>query len=135
MLFFTSGLGTLALGVAHFWLPHQYQWGQALSHEPMLAWGVLMLNFAMSSAFVIVGCAIMVVAAAALRVVAIDIVLFIVGLFWVANASYQIIYPPPGWTATGRVMMLAPALLNAACCSVPFARRVLQTRNQSTFDS
>jgi len=127
--------GTCSAGMAvyHFWMPYQFDWaGKLAATPPAIAWGAIMINFCFS--VLLVWGAVMTVLAAfrwAKRDALTRCAVWGMGIFWVLNAGYQVLFPMPlpenlravRWFLLGFAVLVAFLHTVAIAVSLPTTSR------------
>lgn len=91
-----AGLLTAFMALYHFWLPYLFHWGDALTHVPMVRWGLLILNASFSYLLLAGGVMTVVIAwRPELKARAGRMVLVAMAGYWVFNGLYQVVLPMP----------------------------------------
>lgn len=120
-----AGSGTAALGAYHFLLPGVFRWREYIHGEPEPIWAIFAMNAMLSFLMCGGGLATLFIAVkrdrfgATARFVTLGM-----GVFWVFNAAYQALRPPP-FPAPLRIGFLALAIFLALL----YAAALLCTRD------
>ncbi len=115
--FLSSILGgtILMLGLLHVGLPSLFGWEVVLTHEPMLAWGLLMLNFATSWQFVVIGASVLL---RNRQYVQTDLVWYAWIVFWLGMCIYLAVRPMPVSSVFGTLAPIGFSLFQASGATV-----------------
>lgn len=104
-----AGALTCGMALYHFWLPYAFHWGDALTHVPMVRWGLFILNASFSLLLLAGG--VMSTAIAfrpELKPGAGRWVIVAMAGYWLFNAGWQVLEPMP---MPGRLAALKWAFL------------------------
>ena len=119
-----AGAGTTALGGYHFLLPGMFRWREYVQGAPEPIWAIFAMNAMLSFLMSGGGLATLFIAAkrdrfgATARFITLGM-----GVFWIFNAAYQVLRPPP-FPAPLRIGFLLLAILLALL----YAAALLWTR-------
>ena len=92
-----AGLASSAMAVFHFVLPHVFGWARFVSDIPSpIRWGLFSINIFFSTLLLWGGVITIITALNDRgRTLVSYCIFFGMGLFWIVNVSYQILYPFP----------------------------------------
>lgn len=92
-----AGLASAAMAAFHFVLPHVFGWARFVNDiPPPIRWGLFAINVFFSTLLLWGGVTTIITAFGDRRNTLLSYCIFVgMGLFWIIDASYQVIYPFP----------------------------------------
>ena len=127
-----AGLASCAMAAFHFALPHVFGWARFVNNIPSpIRWGLFSINVFFSALLLWGGVITIITALSERGSTLLSYCIFLgMGVFWIINTSYQIIYPFPDvimrWVFLG--FSISVALLYILGVLLSFDQRVTKLR-------